>query len=388
MSDSDIRLLIYSPLSLRMGGGGDRWLVEIAPRLKKRGIQPTIFATDFIAKSYRANPTNWFVDQITNAGIRYQENISSPISNLVNTPLMRSKSLAALSREMAQHDITYFMNAYILQDISIWLAMRLAQQPPVISAQHSTIIQDSRLHNAYMLSVTRMLLRVFDAYHVLNREDYATYCSWGLTPAYLIPNGVDTKRFAPAVSKDNSQFTVLFAGRLDYQKGVDTILEAVRHLEQENERNIVYKICGTGPLRKEVQKFAESRPNVHYLGYVPDDELVQLYKTASLFLMPSRRETFGLVALEAMASGTPVVVTDISGPRTFVRESFGRMVPPTDSKALADTIQWFYRLFLEHPDDLETMAKNARDICVKEFDWESVADKLSVMIKSVVAEGE
>ncbi|MHA2310838.1 MAG: glycosyltransferase family 4 protein [Candidatus Thorarchaeota archaeon] len=351
MSDLDIRLLMYSPLSLRMGAGGDRWLVEVAPRLKKRGIHPTVFATDFIAKSYRANPTNWFVDQIVDADIRYQEALSSRISNQVNAPVMRGKSLRDLSREMAQHEVTYFMNAYVFQDISTWFAMRLAGQPPVISAQHATMFQDSRLHNAYMHSISRGMLRVFDAYHVLNREDYSTYVRWGLGPAFLIPNGVDTKRFTPATSKDESQFTVLFAGRLDYQKGVDTILDALRHLEHEKKNGIVYKICGTGPMRADVERFANSRANVHYLGYVPDDELVKLYRNASLFLMPSRRETFGLVAMEAMASGTPVVVTDIPGPRTFVRESFGRMVPPTDSKALAGAIKWFYHLFLEQPEE-------------------------------------
>ncbi|MHA2207756.1 MAG: glycosyltransferase family 4 protein, partial [Candidatus Thorarchaeota archaeon] len=333
MSDSDIRLLMYSPLSLRMGAGGDRWLAEVAPRLMKRGIRPTIFATDFIVKSYRDTSTGWFVDQLGEAGIRYHETSTSSLSNPMNAPVMSRKALVTLSREMAQHDVTYFMNAFVLQDISTWLAMRLARQPPVISAQHATMFQDSRLHNAYMRSVTRSMLRVFDAYHVLNREDYATYTRWGLSPAFLIPNGVDTTRFTPAPSKDDSQFTVLFAGRLDYQKGVDIILDAVHHLEHEKE--IVYNICGTGPMRQEVERFADSRPNVHFLGYVPDDELIQLYKNASLFLMPSRRETFGLVAMEAMASGTPVVVTDVPGPRTFVNESFGRMVPPTNSKALA-----------------------------------------------------
>jgi glycosyltransferase involved in cell wall biosynthesis len=366
-----------------MGAGGDRWLVEIAPRLMKRGIRPTVFATDFIVKSYRTNPTSWFVDQLEDAGIPYQETVSSSISNQMNAPVMSRKSLVLLSREMAQHDVTYFMNAFAFQDISTWLAMRLARKPPVISAQHATMFQDSRLHNAYMLSVARNMLRVFDAYHVLNREDYETYTRWGLHPAYLIPNGVDTKRFTPAPSKDSSQFMVLFAGRLDYQKGVDIIIDAIRHLEHEKE--IVYNICGNGPLREEVERFAGSRPNVHFLGYVPDDELVQLYKNASLFLMPSRRETFGLVAMEAMASGTPVVVTDTPGPRTFVKESFGRIVPPTNSKALADAIQWFHHLFLEQPEKLKAMARSARDICVKEFDWEHVADKLSVMIKKVFA---
>ena len=294
---------------------------------------------------------------------------------------MRRKSVIALSREMRLHDITYFMNAYAFQDITTWLAKQFAGKPPVISAQHASMFQDSQLHNLYIHSITRALLRTFDAYHVLNREDYLTYIRWGLSPAFLIPNGVDTKRFSPAASKDDSQFTVLFAGRLDSQKGVDTILDAIQFQKQNG---IVYKICGTGPMRADVERFADSHPNVHYLGYVPDDELLQLYKDASLFLMPSRRETFGLVAMEAMSSGTPVIVTDIPGPRTFMRESFGLMVPPADSRALANAIQWFYSLFLENPEELRTMARNAREICVNEYDWENVADKLSVMIKKVI----
>jgi glycosyltransferase involved in cell wall biosynthesis len=372
---------MYSPLSLRMGAGGDRWLAEVAPRLAKRGIHPTIFATDFIVRSYRENSTDWFVDQLVDAGIRYHEISSSPFSTPLDTPVMKRKSLIALSREMARHDVTYFMNAFALQDISTLLGKRLAGRPPVISAQHASMFQESRLHNAYMQLVSRITLRGFDAYHVLNREDYAMYTRWGLGPAFLIPNGVDTNRFVPPPSKDDSQFTVFFAGRLDRQKGVDIVLDSIRHLEQQKE--IVYNICGSGPLRQLVERFANSYSNVNFLGYVPDDELVQLYKKASLFLMPSRRETFGLVAMEAMASGTPVIVTDIPGPRTYVRESFGRVVPPSNSKALADAIEWFYLLFLEQPEKLENMTRSARDICVKAFDWELVADKISSMVKKV-----
>jgi glycosyltransferase involved in cell wall biosynthesis len=369
-----------------MGAGGDRWLAEIAPRLKKRGIRPTVFATDFIAKSYRANATDWFVDRIRNADIRYKETPASSISNQVNAPVMRRESVIALSREMREHDVTYFMNAYAFQDVTTWLAKKLAGKPPVISAQHASMFQDSQLHNLYIHSVTRGLLRAFDGFHVLNREDFRTYIRWGLRPAFLIPNGVDTRRFSPAPSKDDSQFIVLFTGRLDYQKGVDIVLNSIQHLELQRQNGIVYKICGTGPMREEVERFAEERSNVNYLGYVPDDELLQLYKDASLFLMPSRRETFGLVAMEAMSSGTPVIVTDIPGPRTFVRASFGRMVPPEDSKALAESIQWFYHLFLEQPDELRAMASNAREACVKEYDWENVADKLAVMIRKVITE--
>jgi 1,4-alpha-glucan branching enzyme len=195
---------------------------------------------------------------------------------------------------------------------------------------------------------------------------------------------VDTKRFSPAPSKDDSQFTVLFAGRLDRQKGIDTLLEAIRSLEGELSREIIFKICGTGPMKNLVERFAKTKTHVDYLGYVPEKDLIRLYKTANLFLMPSRRETFGLAALEAMASGTPVIVTDIAGPNSFVKESFGRKVPPTNPSALAEEIRWFFRVFKENPEELNAMAKSARDISVREFDWDIVIQKIALMIRKVV----
>ncbi|MFX0108947.1 MAG: glycosyltransferase family 4 protein, partial [Candidatus Hodarchaeota archaeon] len=176
----------------------------------------------------------------------------------------------------------------------------------------------------------------------------------------------------------------LFVGRLDYQKGIDIILAAIQELE-EKEPTVASKtnfvICGTGPMRDIVEKFASKRSNVSYLGYVSDEDLLVHYKSVSLFLMPSRRETFGLVAMEAMASGTPVLVTDIPGPRTFVDDSFGRMVPPENPSKLAEGIAWFQRAHSEEPSKMKSMGQRARDICVKEYDWDIVADKLSVMMK-------
>ncbi|NHJ13779.1 MAG: glycosyltransferase family 1 protein [Candidatus Thorarchaeota archaeon] len=384
MTDNNLRLLMYSPLSLTMGAGGDRWLVEVAPRLLQRGVHPTVVASDFVARSYRTNTTPWFVDQLRRHGITYREIPSISFFHRMNLPLLKPEAIRALSHLMQQHDVTYFMNAYALQDLTVWIAKRMTDKARVISSQHSTMFQEGYLHNIYMHLVTRPLLRTFEAYHVLNSEDFATYRSWGLENAFMIPNGVDTQRFSPLRQKDQSEFTVLFVGRLDYQKGIDIILRAIERLEISEPKiasKIVLKICGTGPMSQMVEKFAEHRANVSYLGYVSDEELLELYKSVSLCLMPSRRETFGLVAMEAMASGTPVLVTDIPGPRTFVNDAFGKMVSPEDAESLAKGLSWFFELYQDDPDEFTSMGRRARDICVKEYDWNIVADKLSVMMK-------
>jgi glycosyltransferase involved in cell wall biosynthesis len=221
---------------------------------------------------------------------------------------------------------------------------------------------------------------------VLNREDYKKYRQWGLDNIFLIPNGVDTKRFIPLQSKDHSEFKVLFVGRLDSQKGIDILLEAIVHLERkipQEASKITFQICGIGPMSGSVNNFAENRPNVNYLGYVSDENLLHLYKSASIFLMPSRRETFGLAAMEAMASGTPIITSNIPGPRTFVRQDFGRMVPPGNPAALAESIYWFHQIQKNDLDQLHRMEQKARDICVKEYDWEHVTDRIADMVKSV-----
>jgi len=387
LSNSDLKLLMYSPLSLTMGAGGDRWLIEIAPRLVKNGVQPTVIASNFVARSYRSNTTPWFVTQLIDKGIAYSEIPTSSLFNRVNLPLLLPKALRELSRVMKAHDLTYFMNAYALQDITLSLAKFISGGAKVMSSQHATMFQEGLLHNLYVRLVTRPFLRTFDSHHVLNREDFARYREWKISNVYLLPNGVDTKRFVPLATKDDSAFTVLFVGRLDYQKGIDITLDAMRELESSNPAlasKINLKICGTGPMSDTVDDFASKRNNVSYLGYVSDADLLEYYKSVSICLMPSRRETFGLVAMEAMASGTPILVTDIPGPRTFVDESFGRMVPPENPKALSEALAWYYRLFSEAPQELRAMGNRARDICIREYDWDIVARKLANNMKQTV----
>jgi len=386
VSDSEIRLLMYSPLSLRMGAGGDRWLSEVAPRLKRRGIHPTILATDFIVRGYRSTSTSWFVDKLVNAGIEYTETSSSRFFHEANLPVLTPESLRLLSKRMKSSDVTYFMNAFALQDLSVWLAKVMAGGVVAISAQHASLFQKRTMHNLYIRLITRNVLHAFDAFHVLNVEDYLQYRRWGLNRVAMIPNGVDTGYFTPSREKHEDGFIALFVGRLDYQKGIDTLIQAVKHLEDNTDTDssgITFKVCGTGPMREMVERFADKRDYVHYLGYVPEDELLSLYRSANLFLMPSRRETFGLAALEAMASGIPVIATDIPGPRSFVKNDFGCLIPASDSSALAEATHRFYRLFTEDKEKWKVMAGKARTVSVSEYDWEQVTDKLSHMIREV-----
>lgn len=372
---------------MKVGAGGDRWLTEIAPRLKKRGLYVEIIATDFIPISHKSDASLWYPNKICEEGIKYREISTYNISNLVNTPILKPTALQDLSHQMNNFDVTYFLNAYFLQDFQVFAAKIASCNRPIISAQHACMFQDNLLHNLYIRLVSRPLLKAFDTYHVLNQEDFRTYQHWGMRNVYLIPNGVDIDRFHPSQDDFNpsQKLRLLFVGRLDRQKGIDLLLQALEYIEHKYNcviDDIICRIIGAGPLLGLVKKYASSKDYIEYLGYVTEDELLENYRKSDLFLMPSRRETFGLVAVEALSSGVPVLTTDIPGPRSFMSEQFGFIVKPNSAKLLAEGLVEFHRIWREEPDRINSMKSCARRCVEKNLSWESVVDRFVEMIQN------
>lgn len=151
------------------------------------------------------------------------------------------------------------------------------------------------------------------------------------------PFGVDVARFSPAPS--SAHRAVLFIGGLDrahYFKGVPTLLEAVARVP-----TATLLVAGDGDLRKDYEAQAVALglgARVRFLGRVPDAELPDLYRSAAVHVLPSidRSEAFGIVTLEAAASGVPSVVSDLPGVRSVVEPGVtGLLVAPSDPAALA-----------------------------------------------------
>lgn len=130
---------------------------------------------------------------------------------------------------------------------------------------------------------------------------------------------------------------VLFAGRLETYKGVHVLIEAAKHLPKDTK--II--IAGVGPDETRLKALAGHDPRIAFLGFVPGDELWRLMGEASAVVVPSVwPEVYGLVALEAMCQGTPIIVAKSGGLPEIVGESDGGIVvPPSDPKALARAIQ-------------------------------------------------
>ena len=162
----------------------------------------------------------------------------------------------------------------------------------------------------------------------------------------IIPNGIDLDYFSPANSPlpefQDEKTNILFVGRLENRKGLEYLLKAYRLIKPDcpNCRLIVVG-PGTRLRRKYEKNIAESGlPDVVFTGRVDYKELPRFYKTADIFCAPATgHESFGIVLLEAMATGKPVIASDISGYRSVIADGLdGILVPPKQEVPLAQAI--------------------------------------------------
>jgi glycosyltransferase involved in cell wall biosynthesis len=146
----------------------------------------------------------------------------------------------------------------------------------------------------------------------------------------------------------------LFVGRLAPEKGTGTMLAAWDRLEP----GIPLKIVGDGPLKDRVARTAATRPNVEWLGHRPVAEVHALMRKAEMLILPSEwYETFGRVAAEAFAAGTPVLAADIGAVAELVKHGrTGLKFRPGDPEDLATQVDWA----LSHPANLRRMRGEAR----------------------------
>lgn len=176
---------------------------------------------------------------------------------------------------------------------------------------------------------------------------------------------------------DSPAFSLLFCGRLNgphEQKGMDVLLKSLPLVL--NRHRAMLNIIGTGPRLPQYQRLAEQlgvAQQVRFLGFVEHQDMPNHYQQADLFVLPSRRESFGLVLAEAMACGLPVVATNVGAIPEVVQDGVtGVLVPPDDAQALADAM---VSLLSDRP-RMQAMAAAGAQRVRERFTWDLVAQRV------------
>ena len=228
--------------------------------------------------------------------------------------------------------------------------------------------------------VARRLERVITSSEASGRQISRDF---GVAPERLamLGNGLDTELFRPDPAVARIPDRILCVGRAsDPNKGIRTLVDALARLPEHVTLTLV-----DAPT-SEAAKWARERgcgDRLDLAGRVPTDELVRLYRSASLVVVPSRYEGFGLPAAEAMACGTPVVTTDAGAlPEVVHVGGGGVLVPPDDPDALAKAIGDL----LAQPELRADLGRRARPRIDEAFAWPRIAERTAEVYHEVIAE--
>lgn len=282
-------------------------------------------------------------------------------------------------------DITHLQAPYPVGEVAQWLAG--PGRPYVISLQADVTRLAQRLIMAAYGPLYRRILRRAARLLVAtpNFAGTSPYLQ-GLTERVaIVPLGVDLARFTPPGPAQTARPpTLLFVGQLRHYKGVEVLLATLPGLPGAPQ----LLIAGDGPQRAAWEQQAAAlglADRVRFLGNVPDADLPAVYQRADIFVLPStsRAESFGLVLVEAMASGLPCVTTEIGTGTSFVVQDrvTGRVVPPRDPAALAQALS---QLLLDAP-ARRRLGAAGRARALAEFTVERMADRVEALYAEVLA---
>lgn len=195
----------------------------------------------------------------------------------------------------------------------------------------------------------------------------------------VIPNGVDTHHFnhnvQPIEQFRDGKFNILFLGRLEKRKGFDYLLKAYMQVKRNYPK---CRLIAVGPgtrLRRKYQRRVKScgLDDVIFTGYATYSELPRYYKTADVACFPATgRESFGIVLLEAMSVGKPIIASDITGFANVMTHNVeGIMVPPRDEDKLAEALV----TMITDKEMREQMGQQGRPTALQ-YDWNTIARRV------------
>ena len=204
----------------------------------------------------------------------------------------------------------------------------------------------------------------------------------GLAPISVIPNGIDASRwpFAPRRRHDGPP-QLLYFGRLEYEKGVHDLIAALPRIRRGHPGTTL-TIAGEGTQQDwltEVARQNKVLKAVRFAGHTNHAELLDLLHRTDVAVLPSHYEPFGIVALEAIAAGAPLVTTNVGGlGEAVIDGQTGLSCPPRDVAALATAV----RAALDDPVAAQRRATAAGERLTIDFEWHTVAAKTAQVYRA------
>lgn len=248
--------------------------------------------------------------------------------------------------------------------------------------------EQALIDNYYEIWNEKSLARV---YKEIEKADYffapsqivkqsLIYCGAESSKIKVIPYGTDISKFPyKARETHNEVIKLIFVGAVEYRKGIHHLLKVITKFEQ---KEISLKLIGAYDSNDKLYKDYHNIENIEFCGFVTHDELVSYYHDADVFVFPTLGEGFGMVVLEAMSCGLPVIISDVAGGNDAITDGIdGFEIKAGNEEELYLKIKWF----LDHREKIPEMAEHARKKAEK-YTWELYSDKIVNAVYQIMEE--
>lgn len=344
-------------------GGVENYVYELSKQLVKRGHKVVVFCANEPAPS---DAPEWI------EGIEVNRlGCIGKIANTNITPMLPFKLLKE------DYDVihTHLPTPWSADWSAIISCLR---RKKLVVTYHNDIV--GRGLSKYIAKLYNMTLLQFvlkTAHKIIITQpkylEYSPYLEKYKDKIVVVPVGVDTERFKPMKEVKKGKNVVGFLSVLDEYhkyKGLDYLLRAIAKAK-EKIPDIKLMVGGCGALLPEYEKMAKDlgvAQNVEFLGFVPEENLVEFYNRLNVFVLPStskEQEGFGIVALEGLACGTPVVVTDVVGIAGCLEKEKNNHIIDANADDIAKKI----RCVLNMP--------YKKNLILQKYNWSSISKKIS-----------
>lgn len=303
--------------------------------------------------------------------------------------------IPSLIRNLAKSDADIIhTHTYMLLHSDVTSMVSKLKKTPLVFTVHVHMLSNSyknRLAKLYNPTIGKVVLNCASKIIVLNHEASRYFSNLGVEKEKIqvIPNGIDYGKFVtPLPSTDFREKynvegkTVLFVGLLQQRKGVQYLLKsASRILKEVSDANFL--VVGEGEFKRNLIEMSNNlgiKDRVKFTGFLPDKELLEAYALADVFVLPSAFEGLPTVILEAMASGKPVVATNVGGISSVVEDNVtGFLVNYRDTNKLAMTIT----TILKDESLAKRMGSNGRKLA-SHYDWGIISKKVEDLYLQVI----
>lgn len=369
MSTASARLSIclLSDVSLPSLGGAQTVLDSLARRLVALGHRPVVVVPP------RREPGH---DEFGYPLVRHQRMISKRFGTRLLVP-----RLLALHRRR-RFDLVHCHAAYPQAHVASCFRF-LTGVPFVVRPHGCDILPGESIRGSPRLE-RRMQRAIRDADAVIAQGEFlrGVIEELGVAPDSIrvINNGVDLATYRHAAPYPHPRSYILGVGSLVPHKGFDVLVRGYAALRARPHDLL---IAGAGPEAAVLRSLADQLgvgDRVRLLGVVKGDAKASLYRSAMCFVCPSRREPFANVILEALASGLPVVASDVGGNREMIKPGENGLLVPSDSP---DAVAAALQALDGRPDLLARLREGARRTAPR-YSWEAVADRYLALYREVV----